>query len=76
MTFAARLTTLVAFIAACAWAFSTPGYDSIAACLAALGAFVGSFFLKQEEGKATQSQTVQGGCGIQAGRDVTIKDRK
>lgn len=74
MLTAARYTFFAAFIAALVWVFARPGYDSAAAAFAAFAAFVGSFFLTSGRKRATQSQDVQKGFGVQAGRDANVRD--
>lgn len=71
-----RWVFFAAFVAALMWAIVNPGYDSIAASMAALAAFIGAFFLKNEHKSSTQVQNVSGGVGIQASGDVKVRDIK
>lgn len=70
----AKCTFFAAFVAALVWLFALPGYDSAAAALAAFAALLGSFFLTGGSAQSTQSQHVQKGVGIQAGRDANVRD--
>lgn len=68
---AAWVTVLVTGL----WVAFRPGWDSSAALAAAVVALVGSFFLRKQGESAQQIQSVErGGIGVQAGRDVSIRD--
>lgn len=69
-----RWTFFAAFFAALVWAIVKPGYDSFAAAVAALAAFIASFFLQKGSTSSSQNQTVSGGVGIQASGDVKVRD--
>lgn len=57
------------------WIINKPDYDSFGSALGAAIALFSSFFLKKEEGVASQSQHVsEKSVGIQAGRDVKVKN--
>ena len=67
-----RIAAIFAMVATGAWALTKPDWDSICAALAALAALVAAFVHKSE---APQAQTVgPKGVGVQAGRDVSIRD--
>lgn len=75
MRLAAILASLLALFLALAWLINSPGYDSAAACGAAVAALLSSFFLKREQKTEGQAQQVSGSSvGIQAGRDANIRD--
>lgn len=77
MLTAVRWVFFAAFLVTIGWVAYLPGFDSAAACVAALAAFVASFFLKAEEKPNEQVQTISGASiGIQAGGDVKIRDIK
>lgn len=69
-----RWIFFAAFVAALVWAIVKPGYDSFAAAVAALAAFIASFFLQKGDTSSSQNQTVSGGVGIQASGDVKVRD--
>lgn len=76
-----RLTAIIAsglvVVLALIWLLQKPAYDSAVAFAAALAALFSSFFLKRNRKETTQSQTVSNSSvGVQAGRNVSIRDIK
>jgi len=68
-----KMITFLAFVASLVWAVKKPDYDSVAAAIVALAAFVGVFYVGERKQQARQIQEVgAGGIGIQAGRDVKL----
>ncbi|WP_418132533.1 hypothetical protein ABL849_17495 [Variovorax sp. 375MFSha3.1] len=68
---------VIAFLACAGWAIAEPGWDSLGAALAALAAALASHFLGREKAPSGQQQHVEnGGVGIQAGRDLQVRDVK
>ncbi|MFG6413837.1 hypothetical protein ACG02S_07975 [Roseateles sp. DC23W] len=75
MRLAAILASIVALIISAAWLINTPGYEPAVAIAAALAALVSSFFLKRDDATGGQKQNLgDNSTGIQAGRDVNIRD--
>lgn len=67
-----KVITILILIVTSAWAINQPSYESIAAALGGLAAFIVVFYIDQKK-KASDnpSQTIEaGGTGIQAGRDA------
>ncbi|WAT83537.1 hypothetical protein [Delftia acidovorans] len=71
------LACLAGLVTALVWAVLKPGYDSVLAAIVALASLLGVLSSKNNEPKHTMSQKIgDGGIGIQAGRDVKIRDFK
>lgn len=77
MRIAAILVSFIAVLLALVWVIDKPAFDSGVALAAALAALFSSFFLKRDPKSTGQTQQVSGASvGIQAGRDVNMRDIK
>jgi hypothetical protein len=77
MRLAAILASSLVLLLSLAWLVYKPGFDSGVAVTAALAALFSSFFLKRERQEGKQAQQVsESSVGIQAGRDVNVRDIK
>jgi hypothetical protein len=76
MRISAIIFCLIWFAVSIAWIMSSPdSYEPYGSAIGAIVALISSFFLKKAEVGNAQNQTVSGkSFGIQAGRDVKIKN--
>jgi len=71
-----KLLAVIAVIASVAWYIAQPGFEPLLSGLASLSALATSFIVeKRNTRRVRQNQsTSQSSIGIQAGRDVSIKN--